>query len=111
MAADASLPGIIATVVSDRHGLCWSGAVGAAARDGNAALTPDHAFRIASVTKVFVAATALRLVEQRRLNPFAPASRWLSQRTLAALADNGHPVDAITPFQLLAHIAWLLEHG
>ena len=156
MAADASLPGIIATVVSDRHGLCWSGAVGAVTRGGNAVLgsvsaklkqdgtgplphpatqqqyvmggrvgerasadsaklkttlTPDHAFRIASVTKVFVAATALRLVEQRRLSLFAPASRWLSQRTLAALADNGHPVDAITPFQLLAHIAGLRDHG
>lgn len=111
LAADASLPGIIATVVSDRQGLNWSGAVGAVTHGGNAALTPEHAFRIASVTKVFVATAVLRLVEEQRLNLFAPASRWLSKRTLAALASNGHPVDAITIFQLLTHIAGLRDHG
>lgn len=78
---------------------------------GDAALTPDHAFRIASVTKTFVAATALRLVEQQRLALFSPASRWLSQHMQRALAGNGHPVDAITPFQLLTHTAGLCDHG
>lgn len=109
--ADPSLPGIVARIESARHGLSWSGAVGSLARGGDAPLRAEHAFRIASVTKVFTAATAMRLVEDRQLDLFAPVLAKLSARTASTLAGNGHPIEAITLFQLLTHSAGLLDHG
>jgi D-alanyl-D-alanine carboxypeptidase len=72
----------------------------------NAVERPE-AFRIASITKTYVAATVLRLVETGRLGLDDRLSDRLSSRTLARLADDGYAVGDITLRQLLSHTAGL----
>lgn len=74
----------------------YRGAVGQANLELDVPLTPDQAFRIASVTKMFTAATVLRLAEQGKLS--------LDDKLSAYVPDiaNG---DQITIRQLLNHTA------
>jgi len=74
-------------------------------------LTVDTPFRIASVTKTFVAATALKLAEQGRLDLDAPIDTLLSPRTAAILAADRYPIDRITVRQLLGHTAGLFDYA
>lgn len=73
------LPGVTAGVVS--RGRVWSGAAGID-RTG-AALTPQTGLAIASVTKTFVAAEVLRLVEEGKVQLDTPASTYLQSPLLA----------------------------
>lgn len=109
--ADHSLPGIVATVRAPRLGLDWSGAVGAAVRNGVGALAPEHAFRIASVTKPFTSALALRLHEQRRLCVFAPIAGLLAPDVRDVLAAAGYAPERITLHHLLTHGSGLRDHA
>ena len=77
-----------------------------AAADDN----PQASFRIASVTKTFVAATALRLVEDGRLSLSAPVSGQISDRTGEILRQGGFNPDVITLDHLLCHTAGLRDH-
>lgn len=59
-------PGVLLHV--DRPGLCWSGSAGVRDRATDEPLRPDATFRIASVTKTYVAAAVLRLNELGELD-------------------------------------------
>src|SRR5215204_705176 len=56
-----------AVVVAARPGFSWERAVGIADLSSEAPMTLDHRFRIASVTKPFVAVAVLQLVEEGAL--------------------------------------------
>lgn len=73
------LTGVTAAVVS--HGRVWSGAAGVD-RTG-APLTPRTGLAIASITKTFVAAEVLRLVEEGKVRLDAPASAYVRSPLLA----------------------------
>jgi CubicO group peptidase (beta-lactamase class C family) len=60
--ARTGVPGVVA--VAARPGFSWERAAGIADAETGAALTTDHRFRIASVTKLFVAAVVLQLVDE-----------------------------------------------
>ncbi len=111
LATDTSLPGILATVRAPRLGLDWSGAAGSVARGGTEALTPQHAFRIASVTKPFTSAVALQLHEQGRLSLFAPISALLADDVRQALAAAGYAPERITLHHLLTHSSGMRDHA
>jgi D-alanyl-D-alanine carboxypeptidase len=64
-AARSDLPGVLALAVGP--GFRWEGAQGFADIDTEAALTPNHRFRIGSVSKTFLAAIVLGLVEDGAL--------------------------------------------
>ncbi len=78
------------------EGESWSAASGLA--DGSRAATPDDRFRIASMSKTFVATTALLLQEQGVIDLDAPVAQWLSEDILANLAN----VNDVTLRQLLS---------
>jgi len=59
---DIGVPGVV--VAAARPGFVWEKAGGVAEVPGNAPMSLDHRFRIASVTKLFVAATVLQLVDE-----------------------------------------------
>src|SRR5688500_1698597 len=59
-------------------------------------LKGDEGFRIASVTKTFVAATALRLWEDGKLDLQSPISKLLPAEWTALLAGDGYAPDRIT---------------
>ena len=61
VARDASVPGVIVAVSAPRLELEWAGAAGRVALGSAQPLTPKHAFRIASITKVYVAATVMQM--------------------------------------------------
>lgn len=60
-------PGAVALVVKDGKVL-YRKAIGMANMEMNVKLTPDHVFRIGSITKQFTASAILRLAEQGKLN-------------------------------------------
>jgi len=72
--------------VSEAGGTVWVGASGTAKRGTGAAVQPTAAFRIASITKVFVAVVVLQLVEEGVLGLDDPVSTHLPD-PLVALYD------------------------
>ena len=84
--SEGFIPGVTAGVVS--HGRVWSGAAGVD-RTG-AALTPQTGLAIASVTKTFVAAEVLRLVEEGKVQLDSPASAYVQSPLLAKGATVRH---------------------
>ena len=111
LAADPSLPGIVATLRAPHLGLDWSGASGAVVQGSPDALTARHAFRIASVTKPFTSAVALCLHERGRLPLFAPIARLLAADLRDALMAAGYAPERITVYHLLTHSSGLRDHA
>jgi len=81
--------------------------------------TADHAgdkldqstpVRIASVTKTFVAATALRLVEEGKLDLGQPIKRYIDTRFDDLLTSDGYDTSAITVKHLMSHTGGLVDH-
>lgn len=62
-------------------------------------LTPDTPVRVASISKLVVALTAWKLIEQHRLAPDGDVSAWLGFR----FRNPAHPDAPITLRQLLSH--------
>jgi|TARA_R100000049_G_C1957062_1_gene115519 D-alanyl-D-alanine carboxypeptidase len=101
------VPGFAIAVIKD--GAPISAATGIAAPD-NTPMTAQTPFRLASVTKTFVAASILRLHEQGRISLDAAISELLSQEHLRLLQTDGYDVEAITVRHLLMHSAGLNDH-
>ncbi|MEV0191289.1 serine hydrolase domain-containing protein [Kitasatospora purpeofusca] len=72
---DAGAVSVIAKVTDGRQ--VWTGSSGVAELGGRAPVDPEGRFRIASVTKTFVAATVLQLVGEHRLGLDDPVARHL----------------------------------
>jgi D-alanyl-D-alanine carboxypeptidase len=92
-------PGVVAAV-RDRSGT-WHGAAGLAVLHPRRAMQKADRFRIASVTKPFVAAVVLQLVDERRL-----ALNETVERRLPGLLPQG---SRITIRQLLNHTSGLFN--
>lgn len=105
--ANPAVPGFAISVIKD--GAHFSAATGVAAPDATP-MTAQTPFRLASVTKTFVAAAVLRLHEQGRLGLDTAISEKLSEEHLRLLREDGYDVDAITIRHLLMHSAGLNDH-
>lgn len=110
-ALQAARPGVqgfaVAVVLED--GTLLSAASGVADPQGRA-MTPDTPVRIASVTKTFVAAALLRLVEEGLVDLDAPLSRLISEDSDALLNADGYETAAITLRHVLMHAGGLSDH-
>lgn len=97
---------IVGTVVLvSRNGeIVYHRAAGQADREAGTPIREDSIFLLASVTKPFVTAAAMRLVEEGRLDLDAPVKRWLPDFR-PALPDGSTP--EITIRQLLTHSSGL----
>jgi len=73
------------------------------------AIDPTMSFRIASVTKTFVAAATLRLVENGKFTIDAPIDALLSDPLTVTLVNGGYRPDIITVRQLLTHTSGILD--
>jgi D-alanyl-D-alanine carboxypeptidase len=112
VAAHPQLPGVALSVRARRLGLDWSGAAGRTERGGaGAPLSGDTPFRLASVTKTFVAAAVIRLAEDGRLSLSDPIGEVLSPAIGAALAKGGYDLTQIRVDQLLTHTSGLYDHA
>ncbi|MEU4255157.1 MULTISPECIES: serine hydrolase domain-containing protein [Streptomyces] len=91
------LPGALAQA-RDRHGV-WNGAAGVADRTTGRKRLPNDRFRIASITKTFVATVVLQLDAEGRLDLDDTVEEWLP----GVVRGNGHDGREITVRQLLNH--------
>jgi D-alanyl-D-alanine carboxypeptidase len=93
----AGLPGM-AMLVRDRYGT-WAGSAGMADLERGIAMQPCHVSKVASITKLFIGALSMKLVEEGRLNLDDRMDQWLPARITNKVA-NGHQV---TMRDLLRH--------
>ncbi len=106
-----NMPGILIHVESpDRH-ISWSGAAGYSDKDKKVVMKPGQSFRIASVTKTFVASTILRLWEDNKLALEDPISKYISPEHSEILTKGGYDVNKITIRHLLTHSSGLFDHA
>jgi D-alanyl-D-alanine carboxypeptidase len=92
-------------------GLDVTAAAGLADVEGGRPLHAETPFRIASVTKTFVAVAVLRLVEQHRVRLDAPVTAYLAPETIAMLRGGGYRPEEITVRQLLDHTSGLFDYA
>jgi D-alanyl-D-alanine carboxypeptidase len=100
----ADIPGVYATVRSSGPDWSWTGAAGSR---GAVTGQRNPSFRVASVSKMFVAVALLRLSEQAQISLDDPIARWLPSETTAMLVKGGYDVQAIKVRHLLAHTSGL----
>ncbi|MGH7677983.1 MAG: serine hydrolase domain-containing protein [Gemmatimonadaceae bacterium] len=104
------VPGIVIHVESTRDGRRWTVAAGHSDTARHTPMRPDQPFRIASVTKTYVAAGILRLVERGVISLGDPIEKHIPAHLVAELKRDSIRTDVITMEQLLAHRAGLAEH-
>lgn len=104
-------PARAAYVIAPDLGVDGVVAVGTSDAAQSVPLTGREVFRIASQTKVFTAATVLRLVENGQLDLDASISGLLPEDMLLALSEGGYDVEAVSVRQLLDHTAGLPDHS
>src|SRR3954470_10193737 len=109
LASDRSVPGEIVAVRAP--GIDVTVAAGLADRAGATPLEPDTPFRVASVTKTFVAAAVMKLVGRGRIDLDDPIADHLSRRTVRTLRRGGYDPDRITVKQLLRHTSGLFDYA
>lgn len=110
LAARPRIPGIVVHVESTRDGRRWTVAAGMSDTARKVPMRPDQPFRIASVSKTYVAAAVLRLVERGVISLSDPIEKHIPSHLVAELRRDSIRTDVITMEQLLAHRAGLDEH-
>jgi D-alanyl-D-alanine carboxypeptidase len=84
----------------------WAGSAGLASLELNQPVTPYHLFHSASVAKTYVAASALALVEQGRLDLDMPLSHYLRAKTMDGIEN----ADAVTVRQMMEHTSGIYDY-
>jgi D-alanyl-D-alanine carboxypeptidase len=102
--------GILLHVESPDHDISWSGAAGYSDFEKQIKLREDQCFRIASVTKTFVAGSILRLWEEGKLSLYDPVSKYISKEHYEILKRGSYDPDKITVNHLLTHTGGLFDH-
>ena len=109
LAAWPQMPARLLHVLAPGRDLDVEVAAGVADVATNEPLGPGARFRIASVTKPFVAAAALRLVEEGRLSLDATLDELLRPETLEVLRGGGYDTSAIVLRHLLTHTSGIYD--
>ena len=105
-ATDKKIPGMIWGVVIDGQ-MAHLGSFGVRDRASQTPITPDTAFRIASMTKSFTALAVLKLRDDGRLSLEDPVSRWIPE--FARMERPTRDTPPLTVRQLLSHSAGFPE--
>lgn len=106
-----SLPGELLHVHAPKQGIDVSLAAGVFDRESKRPLDPHHVFRVASVTKTFVAAAILRLYEDGKIKLDDPINRYLPNEYNTILDKGGYPTNIITVRQLLTHTSGMFDYA
>ena len=99
-AVDNKIPGLTATI-SFPDGSTWNGANGLGDPTRNIAVEPDTTFVVGSITKTFVTAAIMQLVDEGKLSLDDPLSKWKPDY------PNG---ENITLRMLLGHTSGLYDY-
>jgi D-alanyl-D-alanine carboxypeptidase len=109
LSAWPDMPGRLLHVLAPSHGVDVEVAAGVANLTTREALRPGSRFRIASVTKPFVGAAALRLVEDGELSLDGTFAQLLSGKYDDLLRRGGYETDAIMLRHLLTHTSGIYD--
>lgn len=77
---DSHTPALAAAVVRDGQ-IAHLAALGYTGLDGNSPITPEHAFQLASVSKLFTTQAIIQLTHTHDLSLDDPVSRWIPELT------------------------------
>jgi D-alanyl-D-alanine carboxypeptidase len=108
-AQNPDMPALAVVIVHNGKALD-SGAVGLADPDEDLPFTVDTPVRIASVTKTYVAATVLVLLDHASIPVDAPIAGLLPEEFKQPLIAAGYDLDRIRVDHLLTHTAGMPEH-
>jgi len=97
------LPGI-SMLIRNQQGL-WSGASGMADIGNKVKMKDCHISKIASVTKLFVGALVMMLVEEGKLNLDDPISKWLSKDDIKDIQN----ADKVSIRQICNHTSGIYD--
>ncbi|MEL6812728.1 MAG: serine hydrolase, partial [Bacteroidota bacterium] len=103
--------GVSLTVISPKLGIDFSGAAGYDGMDKERLLKANQPFRIASLTKTFVAAAILRLQEKNLLSIEDPISKYISKEHMEILKKGGYDPDRISIRHCLMHTSGLFDYA
>jgi len=106
-----AVPGVTMTVRSPLLQETWSGAAGFADMEKNTEANVSYPFRIASVTKTFVAAAILRLQELDSLSIEDPISLHIGKPFTAVLEADGYRPDEILIKHCLNHTSGIFDYA
>ena len=109
--SDEKIHGALMHIESPSLGISWTGATGIDDLSTQSSLSADQPFRMASVTKTYVAAAILRLIEQEKLQLNDSISNYISAEHKAILEEDGYDVDSITISHLLTHTSGLFDYA
>lgn len=107
----SNISGVSMAVISPEIDLNWTGAAGYDSEEKNSKLNADQPFRVASITKTYVAAAILRLHEDGELNVNHPISEYISQKHIQLLKSDGYDPDLITIRHCLHHRSGLFDYA
>ena len=111
LAAPKSIHHAVLAVETGDGSFRWSGAVGEAHPDGTP-MRADTPIWIASVTKLYIASSVLKLVERGLIRLDAPMSAYLPQTLIGGLhrLDGEDYTEQITVHHLLGHLTGLPDY-
>lgn len=110
LAAHDDMPGVLLHVEAPSIGCAWSGAAGVVERGGQR-LTGSECFRVASITKTFVAVAVLRLVDSGTIALEEPALPHVPEPAASMFRRAVPDSTAITVRQLLQHTSGVYDFG
>jgi CubicO group peptidase (beta-lactamase class C family) len=93
------VPGM-AAVIANRDGIVWTAGIGLADVAARTPATPDTLFRVASISKTFVALAVLKLTEEGRLDLDAPVKSLVPD---IAFTNKWEATDPVRVVHLLEH--------
>jgi D-alanyl-D-alanine carboxypeptidase len=110
LAAHDDMPGVLLHVEAPSISSSWSGGAGVAERGGQQ-LTGRECFRVASITKTFVAVSVLRLVDAGTIALDEPALPHISEPAASMFRRAVPDATVITVRQLLQHTSGVYDFG
>jgi len=105
------VPGVSMTVIYPNRNIHWVKAKGFADKTEDTPLLPEQPYRIASITKTYVAAAIFRLHEMDSLDIDDPISHHISAEHRDLLVADGYQPEEITLRHCLLHTSGLYDYA
>ncbi len=103
--------GVSMTVFAPKVGINWTGVCGFNDLKKKEPLEINRPFRIASVTKTFVAATILRMEEETMLHLSDPITQYIDSSYINLLVNDGYEPHKISISHCLTHTSGLFNYA
>ena len=106
-----AIAGIILHIECPDLNISWTGSASADKIDSIPNLKFNQPFRIASITKTYVATTILLLAEKNKINIDDSIGLYLSKESIEKLKRGGYQTDKITIKNLLNHTNGIFDYA